>query len=60
MLYYYSRSPKNNPKGPEKGERKIIRGGSRFANVGVLLRCTARKGMDPKLGNIGVGFRCAK
>ena len=60
MLYYYSRSPKNNPKGPEKGEKKIIRGGSRFANIGVLLRCTARKAMNPNLGNIGVGFRCAK
>jgi formylglycine-generating enzyme required for sulfatase activity len=57
---YYSRSPKRNPKGPEKGNKKIIRGGSRFANVGIQLRCTGRKTMVPILGNIGVGFRCAK
>lgn len=57
---YYSRSPKRNPKGPEKGNKKIIRGGSRFANVGMLLRCTGRKTMEPILGNMGVGFRCAK
>jgi len=57
---YYSRSPKKNPKGPEKGNKKIIRGGSRFANVGILLRCTGRKTMEPILGNMGVGFRCAK
>ncbi len=59
-MLYYTRSPKKNPKGPEKSEKKIIRGGSRFANVGVLLRCTARKAMNPRLGNVGVGFRCAK
>ena len=59
-MRYYRKSPKRNPKGPEKGNKKIIRGGSRFANVGILLRCTARKTMDPILGNIGVGFRCAK
>ena len=59
-MSYYSNSPKSNPKGPEKGNKRIIRGGSRFANVGVLLRCTARKAMDPILGNMGVGFRCAK
>jgi formylglycine-generating enzyme required for sulfatase activity len=59
-MRYYSKSPRRNPKGPEKGNKKIIRGGSRFANVGVLLRCTARKTMDPIIGNVGVGFRCAK
>jgi len=57
---YYNKSPMKNPKGPEKGNKKIIRGGSRFANVGVLLRCTGRKTMEPILGNMGVGFRCAK
>lgn len=59
-MRYYRKSPKRNPKGPEKGNKKIIRGGSRFANIGILLRCTARKTMNPILGNIGVGFRCAK
>jgi len=59
-MLYYETSPKKNPKGPRKGYKKIIRGGSRFAPAGVMLRCTARKGVDPKLGNIGIGFRCAK
>jgi formylglycine-generating enzyme len=59
-MRYYNKSPNRNPTGPEKGDKKIIRGGSRFANVGVLLRCTARKTMSPKLGNMSVGFRCVK
>ncbi|MFQ5964936.1 MAG: SUMF1/EgtB/PvdO family nonheme iron enzyme [Candidatus Scalinduaceae bacterium] len=59
-MLYYTRSPKNNPKGPEKGNKKIIRGGSRFGNLGILLRCTARKSMSPNLGNMSVGFRCVK
>ncbi len=59
-MLYYTRSPRKNPKGPKKGNNKIIRGGSRFAEIGVLLRCTARKSMSPYLGNVGVGFRCAK
>ncbi|MCP5006832.1 MAG: SUMF1/EgtB/PvdO family nonheme iron enzyme [Planctomycetes bacterium] len=57
---YYTVSPKKNPKGPEKGIKKIVRGGSRFARAGILLRTTARKAQDPRLGNKGVGFRCAK
>ena len=59
-MFYYTVSPKNNPKGPEKGTKKIVRGGSRFAGTGILFRCTARKAMVPILRNIGVGFRCAK
>ena len=59
-ILYYTRSPNKNPEGPEKGDKKIVRGGSRFANAGFMLRCTARKAMSPNLGNIGVGFRCTK
>jgi formylglycine-generating enzyme len=59
-MHYYDRSPQKNPKGPSKGDKKIIRGGSRFGNFGILLRCTARKAMSPNLGNMSVGFRCAK
>lgn len=57
---YYKNSPRKDPQGPKKGEVKAIRGGSRFATVGVLLRSTSRKSMSPSLGNIAVGFRCAK
>lgn len=59
-VLFYTVSPKNNPKGPEKGVKKSVRGGSRFASAGLMLRATARKAMDPRLGNRGVGFRCAK
>ncbi len=57
---YYQKSPKRNPKGPEKADKKIIRGGSRFGRVGGLLRTTSRKALSPNLGNMSVGFRCAK
>ncbi len=57
---YYKKSPKKNPKGPEKADKKIIRGGSRFGNVGIMLRTTSRKAVSPNLGNMSVGFRCAK
>ncbi|GJQ58073.1 MAG: hypothetical protein SCALA701_08740 [Candidatus Scalindua sp.] len=59
-VLYYTISPKKNPKGPEKGVKKSVRGGSRYATVGLMLRTTARKAMDPRLGNKGVGFRCVK
>ncbi len=59
-VLYYTESPTNNPKGPEMGVKKSVRGGSRFARAGLQLRTTARKAMDPRLGNKAVGFRCAK
>ena len=59
-MNYYEKSPKGNPKGPEKGEKKVIRGGSRFIPDGLSLRSTARKAVLPNIGNISVGFRCAK
>ena len=59
-MNYYEKSPKRNPKGPEKGEKKIIRGGSRFIPDGLSLRSTARKAVSPNIGNMSVGFRCVK
>jgi formylglycine-generating enzyme required for sulfatase activity len=59
-MNYYEKSPKRNPKGPEKGEKKVIRGGSRFISIGLLLRSTARKAVYPNIGNMSVGFRCVK
>ena len=59
-MNYYEKSPKRNPKGPEKGEKKIIRGGSRFIPDGLSLRSTARKELRPNIGNMSVGFRCVK
>ncbi len=59
-MSYYVKSPKRNPKGPEKGEKKIIRGSSRFIPDGLSLRSTARKALRPNIGNMSVGFRCVK
>jgi serine/threonine-protein kinase len=47
------------PLGPDKGEEKVLRGGS-WANKGDLLRCTARFCYPPTRRAFYVGFRCAK
>ncbi len=56
---YYQRSPDRNPKGPEQGEEKVIRGGDWFLDAG-RLRSTNRDGLIPTGRNLRGGFRCAK
>ncbi len=43
---YYAESPERNPKGPETGKQKVLRGGS-FANGTDCLQVTHRAGWDP-------------
>jgi hypothetical protein len=53
---YYARAPRENPKGPATGERKVHR--APIANAGggpEKCRCVARYGADP---NWEFGFRC--
>lgn len=55
---YYEISPNRNPKGPERGSRRVARGGSwrhriRFA------RCAARSSLAPDKQFGDFGFRCA-
>jgi len=58
---YYLGSPKKNPKGPVKGTgKRIIRGGSMFAQNVYKLRCAVRMFGEPADRNKSVGFRCAK
>ncbi len=58
---YYLSSPKKNPKGPIKGTgKRIIRGGSMFAQNVYKLRCAVRMFGEPSDRNKSVGFRCAK
>ncbi|MDO8125732.1 MAG: SUMF1/EgtB/PvdO family nonheme iron enzyme [Candidatus Brocadiales bacterium] len=57
--FYYEASLSSSPQGPEKGLRRIIRGGSRFGQ-GFLLRSTSRKSEQPTVHNQAVGFRCAR
>ena len=53
---YYNFSPENDPQGPHKGGKKVIRGGS--WNEGPdTLRSSDRKGRDPKSDRKSVGFR---
>ena len=54
---YYGWSPEENPPGPEKGNAKVLRGGSweyNWAN----LRSRNRSGAGPGFRNDHVGFRC--
>lgn len=55
---YYANSPENNPKGPDEGQYKVIRGGSVFS-VAESCRISMRMNLDPKLREAGVGLRLA-
>jgi formylglycine-generating enzyme required for sulfatase activity len=56
---YYKNSPSQNPKGPERGEEKVARGGSWNSPLGHL-RSTIRFGYSPAFSRDILGFRCAK
>jgi formylglycine-generating enzyme required for sulfatase activity len=56
---YYQNAPEKNPKGPEKGEFKVIRGGS-WAKVPLVFRVAARHRAAPTSQTTNIGFRCAK
>jgi|SaaInlStandDraft_7_1057024.scaffolds.fasta_scaffold53763_2 formylglycine-generating enzyme len=55
---YYEEKPHENPKGPEKGSRKVIRGGS-WINYSVGVRPSDRTDAKPSKKINFVGFRCA-
>ena len=56
---YYAETPLKNPKGPDSGIRRVIRGGSRFSKP-FQIRTFTRKSEQPNLFNVALGFRCAK
>jgi sulfatase modifying factor 1 len=56
---YYEKSPRHNPKGPETGDTKVMRGGSWF-NTPDALRVAIRNFAPPDTLNEDVGFRCVK
>jgi len=54
---YYADSPKRNPKGPEKGDFKVVRGGSwRYHRY--YARCALRSWVHPDNWREDIGFRC--
>ncbi len=56
---YYKKSPSKNPKGPAKGNYKVIRGAS-WNRSGMYLRSTFRSWYPPACAFNFLGFRCAK
>lgn len=59
---YYQHSPMKNPKGPESGAERVVRGGSWMCseNYCTGFRVAARMHSGPDSGLDNTGFRCAK
>lgn len=53
---WYANSLENNPKGPDDGYQKVVRGGSADYNAD-FMRCTFRNRANPENGNDFIGFR---
>lgn len=56
---YYKKSPRDNPKGPNRGNRKVIRGGS-WINYSAGIRPSDRTDAKPRDRLNFIGFRCAQ
>jgi formylglycine-generating enzyme required for sulfatase activity len=57
---YYQSSPKTNPKGPETGEYKVLRGGAWDTPRTVNFTWIRENFMAPNTGRRVTSFRCAK
>ena len=57
-LYYVS-SPSDNPRGPDVGDYKVVRGGS-WSQPATEIRGAARSFHSPDRGAAYIGFRCAR
>ena len=55
---YYTISPNRNPKGPNRGSRRVARGGS-WRHLIRFTRCAARSSLAPEKQFSDFGFRCA-
>ena len=56
---YYLKSPGKNPRGPDIGRFRVIRGGSWFAGPGCVT-VYRRNALSPNWVDFAVGFRCVK
>ena len=59
---YYARSPREDPLGPDTGERRTMRGGSYLCHASYCnrYRTDARSSNTPDSAAANVGFRCAR
>jgi formylglycine-generating enzyme len=57
---YYQNSPKINPKGPEAGSRRVLRGGAWDTPRTVDFTWYRENFMAPDTGRRVTSFRCAK
>ena len=56
---YYEWSPEKNPRGPDEGMYRMLRGGS-WADAAKYLTCAYRSFARPRERSPNIGFRCAK
>jgi formylglycine-generating enzyme required for sulfatase activity len=56
---YYERAPADNPRGPDEGLYRMLRGGS-WADAAKYLTCAYRSYARPRERSPNIGFRCAK
>lgn len=56
---YYQRSPERNPRGPDSGSSRVLRGGS-WNGGPILLRTANRNYYTPVYRRYDIGFRCAR
>ncbi|OQA14015.1 MAG: Serine/threonine-protein kinase pkn1 [bacterium ADurb.Bin363] len=57
---YYNYASEENPKGPQKGEKKILKGGSWYYDNPAYLRAGLKLAEPPDSRNFMIGFRCVK
>ena len=56
---YYRHAPSANPKGPRRGQRRVVRGGACCSMFG-LPRASNRLAFPPDYRDADIGFRCAR
>jgi formylglycine-generating enzyme required for sulfatase activity len=56
---YYWKSPKRDPRGPRRGDHRVLRGGSWYFHRS-FIRCANRYANPPKLTSYIIGFRCVR
>jgi formylglycine-generating enzyme required for sulfatase activity len=54
----YTAEAKTDPKGPDTGDKKVIRGGAWNGSYTTWLRPSFRYSQDPSALSYGIGFRC--